>query len=638
MYLLSQLWLYLVLACLAGAAFGFALRVVCARRAQAAQLQGLRDEARRVDAAHAAELAALRSEHDEALASLRADLTASAAQATALQTRVERLSDDHRQASRRLGLLDAELLTQRADKARLATELQQAAAQATEVGQALDALRADHAALLQASQTERDALQERLAAVQADHATLTSRQTATAGDLSAAQRRAEGLAADLDLARTRAEQLEAERVRLRDVQADEAGAVAQRHELALAALRAEVDAARSARAQQREAGLAAAAAATAAAGAAALAHRQAVEALELRLAERVAERDQRDEALGDVQARLSAAEAELAKREARLTAQAQALDEAARSADALALERDAQRDQLLGALARQQDEAEAARRAHAQALQEQREAHAQAWAEGDARQAEQAERLEALQAALEAAQTDAARRTAELDSLHATLRANDEQLAVLSERAESERGRREALEIALGTARGQAAEQQEACRQHVDALTAELERLRAAVAEAAQADAAQAGAAPPQPDAEPDEPPQPPSAPPPGRPPVSALALASKDELAGLVLAAGDGQAPMGVSPEPLGSEAGGAGHGTPDDLKVIDGIGPVNEAWLHQQGVRYFWQIAAWSAPEVAWVAHHLPNFGSRVYRENWVAQAAKLAAQRDAAKPEAS
>ncbi|HMZ01275.1 MAG TPA: hypothetical protein PLU79_16620, partial [Burkholderiaceae bacterium] len=223
MYLLSQLWLYLVLACLAGAAFAFALRVVCARRAQAAQLQGLRDEARRVDAAHAAELAALRSEHDEALASLRADLTASAAQATALQTRVERLSDDHRQASGRLGLLDAELLTQRADKARLATELQQAAAQATEVGQALDALRADHAALLQASQTERDALQERLAAVQADHATLTARQTATAGDLSAAQRRAEGLAADLDLARTRAEQLEAEQVRLRDVQADEAG-------------------------------------------------------------------------------------------------------------------------------------------------------------------------------------------------------------------------------------------------------------------------------------------------------------------------------------------------------------------------------------------------------------------------------
>ncbi|HMW24491.1 MAG TPA: hypothetical protein PKC59_13730, partial [Burkholderiaceae bacterium] len=298
-----------------------------------------------------------------------------------------------------------------------------------------------------------------------------------------------------------------------------------------------------------------------------------------------------------------------------------------------ALERDAQRDQLLGALARQQDEAEAARRAHAQALQEQREAHAQAWAEGDARQAEQAERLEALQAALEAAQTDAARRTAELDSLHATLRANDEQLAVLSERAESERGRREALEIALGTARGQAAEQQEACRQHVDALTAELERLRVAVAEAAQA-----GAAPPQPDVEPDEPPQPPSAPPPGRPPVSALALASKDELAGLVLAAGDGQAPMGVSPEPLGSESGSTGHGTPDDLKVIDGIGPVNEAWLHQQGVWYFWQIAAWSAPEVAWVAHHLPNFGSRVYRENWVAQAAKLAAQRDAAKPEAS
>ncbi|MFM2054063.1 MAG: NADH-quinone oxidoreductase chain 2, partial [Pseudomonadota bacterium] len=69
--------------------------------------------------------------------------------------------------------------------------------------------------------------------------------------------------------------------------------------------------------------------------------------------------------------------------------------------------------------------------------------------------------------------------------------------------------------------------------------------------------------------------------------------------------------------------------HQRPDDLKIIDGIGPVNEAWLHRQGVWYFWQIASWGPQELAWVARHLPNFGSRVYRENWVAQAARLAAQ---------
>lgn len=435
MYLLSQLWLYLVLACLAGAAFGFALRLLCARRAQAAQLQSLRDEAQRVEALHAAQVQQREAEH--------------------------------------------------------------------------------------------------------------------------------------------------------------------------------------------------AAAATASAGAAALAHRQAVETLELRLAEQVAERDERDAALADVKARLSAAEAELAKREARLAAQARSLDETAHSAEALALERDAQRDQLLAALARQQDEAEAARRAHAQALLEQREAHAQAWAESEAHQAEQAERLVALQAALDAAQALASRQAAELDRLHATLRANDEQLAVLGARAESERESREALEIALGSTRGQSAQQQEACRQRIDALTAELERLRATGAEVA---GAQALVAPARVKARPDEPAPPPSGPLPSRPPVSALALLDKDELARWVLAAGDGQAPMGITPDPLHNESRRAEHGAPDDLEVIDGIGPVNEAWLHQQGIWYFWQIAAWTAPEVAWVAHHLPNFGSRVYRENWVAQAARLAAQRDA------
>ena len=52
---------------------------------------------------------------------------------------------------------------------------------------------------------------------------------------------------------------------------------------------------------------------------------------------------------------------------------------------------------------------------------------------------------------------------------------------------------------------------------------------------------------------------------------------------------------------------------GVLDDLKII--------IWT-------FAQIASWNAAELAWIAHHLPNFGSRVYRENWVAQAARLAA----------
>ena len=107
------------------------------------------------------------------------------------------------------------------------------------------------------------------------------------------------------------------------------------------------------------------------------------------------------------------------------------------------------------------------------------------------------------------------------------------------------------------------------------------------------------------------------------RPAVSAAATITSAELERLVLEAGAGQQPAPVEVD----------HQRPDDLKIIDGIGPVNERWLHAQGVRYFWQIASWSPAELAWVAHHLPNFGSRVYRENWIAQAAKLAAQQSMA-----
>jgi predicted flap endonuclease-1-like 5' DNA nuclease len=86
-----------------------------------------------------------------------------------------------------------------------------------------------------------------------------------------------------------------------------------------------------------------------------------------------------------------------------------------------------------------------------------------------------------------------------------------------------------------------------------------------------------------------------------------------------LVLAAGEGRKPNGTQRA-----------GKVDNLQLIDGIGPVNERWLHRTGIYHFWQIAQWTPDELAWVAHHLPNFGTRVYRENWVAQAAKHAQAR--------
>ncbi|GIU66810.1 hypothetical protein [Candidatus Phycosocius spiralis] len=64
-----------------------------------------------------------------------------------------------------------------------------------------------------------------------------------------------------------------------------------------------------------------------------------------------------------------------------------------------------------------------------------------------------------------------------------------------------------------------------------------------------------------------------------------------------------------------------------PDDLTLITGVGPMNKAWLHAQGIYFLNQIANLSIEELAWLSNRLPAFGARVYRENWIAQACKLA-----------
>lgn len=70
------------------------------------------------------------------------------------------------------------------------------------------------------------------------------------------------------------------------------------------------------------------------------------------------------------------------------------------------------------------------------------------------------------------------------------------------------------------------------------------------------------------------------------------------------------------------------ARDGTPDDLKLIKGVGPKLESALHGIGVYHFDQIAAWSLAEVAWVNENLIGFKGRVSRDDWVEQAKKLAA----------
>ena len=79
-----------------------------------------------------------------------------------------------------------------------------------------------------------------------------------------------------------------------------------------------------------------------------------------------------------------------------------------------------------------------------------------------------------------------------------------------------------------------------------------------------------------------------------------------------------------GTRPQALES----ARDGTPDDLKMIKGVGPKLEGLLQSMGFYHFDQIANWSADEVAWVDANLQGFKGRVSRDNWVEQARLLAA----------
>ena len=66
---------------------------------------------------------------------------------------------------------------------------------------------------------------------------------------------------------------------------------------------------------------------------------------------------------------------------------------------------------------------------------------------------------------------------------------------------------------------------------------------------------------------------------------------------------------------------------GKADELELIRGIGPQNEARLHALGVFHFDQIAAWTAKEAQWVGGYLA-FPGRIEREDWIGQAKVLAA----------
>ena len=80
-----------------------------------------------------------------------------------------------------------------------------------------------------------------------------------------------------------------------------------------------------------------------------------------------------------------------------------------------------------------------------------------------------------------------------------------------------------------------------------------------------------------------------------------------------------------GTKPANLLTEARG---GQPDDLKKISGVGPKLEGLLHENGVFHFDQVAAWNADEIAYMDDQL-SFKGRIERDNWLEQAATLAAE---------
>lgn len=65
---------------------------------------------------------------------------------------------------------------------------------------------------------------------------------------------------------------------------------------------------------------------------------------------------------------------------------------------------------------------------------------------------------------------------------------------------------------------------------------------------------------------------------------------------------------------------------GDADDLKQISGVGPVLEGKLNALGIYHFWQVAEFTADDIAKVDAEL-NFKGRIERDDWLTQAKELA-----------
>lgn len=116
----------------------------------------------------------------------------------------------------------------------------------------------------------------------------------------------------------------------------------------------------------------------------------------------------------------------------------------------------------------------------------------------------------------------------------------------------------------------------------------------------------------------------------PGRTKASKAAVNARTEDAGPTLkvaaTAKKAAAPAASAPEDKNRPAGIARPKTPDDLKMISGVGPKIEGILHSLGIFTYAQVASWKKAEREWVDNYL-KFKGRIEREDWAKQAKALA-----------
>ncbi len=81
------------------------------------------------------------------------------------------------------------------------------------------------------------------------------------------------------------------------------------------------------------------------------------------------------------------------------------------------------------------------------------------------------------------------------------------------------------------------------------------------------------------------------------------------------------------VAPPPAGKPKIAPAKGSPDNLRLIKGVGPKLNSLLNNLGITRFDQIATWKAEDIAEVDQYLESFSGRITRDGWIDQAKYLA-----------